>query len=245
MNRLQRQQEYKKDAGVSYGVIAGGRAAHKMLSYVFLFTGVTSAVIYIFFENILSPSFAMLTKLVPNLLMAAWLMLCGLKKGRWIVFVGVIFALLCDMWMQLDRPPLTLIMGIASNLLAFVMYTAFFFVQDREADYKWIVPPAIIFAGLYLVLYPHLDANMRIPVLVYTLSYIVFLWRADSLLAHDNTHAFTAFIGAVMIAVSDGILSFRLFYDIGHSTLYRAAIMLLWWGGILAVCLYARKAARL
>ncbi|MEM5948747.1 lysoplasmalogenase family protein [Spirochaetia bacterium 38H-sp] len=243
MNRPEIKRAYDKDASASYIVIPGGKLAYKVSSIVMLVLGIVSGIVYIFLEDSMPPYLSLITKLIPNFLIAAWLMLHGLSNEKWIVFTGVVFALLCDMWMQIDRPPFTLIMGIASNLLAFVMYTVFFYRQDKEPAYKWVLPSAIVFMGLYLVLYPYLDGIIKLAVFIYSVSYILFLWRASALLAHSKKNAYVAFLGAVMIAVSDGILSFRLFYDIGHSTIYKAAIMLLWWGGIIAVSRYARETA--
>lgn len=133
----------------------------------------------------------------------------SLNFTRWVI-LGLMLSTLGDIFLMLR--PQKFILGLASFLVAHIFYVIAFGYKLENLSLPlisyWAIPIA---AGYFIYLWPRL-AEMKLPVLCYFSAITLMLITATSLyIQHPiNTHALLLF-GAVLFAVSDGLLGYRKF----------------------------------
>ena len=212
---------------------------YRGLSLGFFLIGAASAVAYLLLKEL--PLYLIIAlKVGPTLMMCAWLLLQRVDKSNWAILVGLVFSLLCDVSMALTGD-VFLIAGIVSNMLALIFYTVYYVRSDASLDLERVVPPAVVIGVLYFVLYDWLG-GFWLPVLVYCLIYIAFMWRSSARLGDPDISVRSqnvCFLGSVLITVSDSLLSLLIFKVIPDKPKYSVMVMILWWSGLLMLMLTA------
>ena len=129
---------------------------------------------------------------------------------RGLVLVGLGFSLAGDVLLML--PARAFVAGLASFLVAHVLYIAAFTSSAPTELAPLAVAPFAVAAGLVLrALWPHLG-GLRIPVVLYVLAIALMGWRAGAQwTALGSTAAALALIGAVLFTLSDGVLALNRF----------------------------------
>ena len=212
----------------------------KTASVVMLVLGVVAGALYLLFGNDVSLGLRIALKILPTLLMCCWLVMMKIEKVNWPIFAGLIFSMMCDIAMALTGQ-LFLAAGIVANMLGLIFYIVYFVKTDDGLDLIRVVPGFIIIGVLYFVLFDYLG-TFKIPVLIYCVIYVVFMWRATARLG-DRTISklsqYVCFIGSILVTVSDCLLSLLIFAVIPEKAKYSGMVMLLWWTGLLMLMLTA------
>jgi len=109
-------------------------------------------------------------------------------------------------------PKRKLFPGLASFLLAHVVYIVAFSWGARLSDCPLLVTPFLVFLVVVSVLLlPHLG-RMKVPVIAYELVILVMAWRAlEQWLQVESVPAFAAFLGAILFLFSDTLHGIREF----------------------------------
>lgn len=209
----------------------------KIYSKVLLITGILSALLYIFLHNRVSVPLLMVLKTIPTINMCLWMLSKKLDKYRIFIFIGIVLSMLCDVFMLLNM----VTVGMLFNMIALVFYTIYFVRSDPSLDLLRVIPFTVILTLFYIILYPNLAEN-TIPVLIYCILYTIFLWRSSARIGEEHISPksqWVCFIGCVLLAGSDFLLSLMLFSLIPHSDLLYSIVMVCWWSGLFALMLTA------
>src|SRR5262245_40583208 len=130
------------------------------------------------------------------------------ERFRWLVFAGLLSSLAGDVWLVF---PGGFVRGLASFLIAHVLYIVAF-VPDAAPDARaWLVlvPFAAAGFGMLAYLWRHLGKD-RVPVLVYAAVIVVMGWRAAAramVPGVPEPSGALALVGAALFMVSDGVLA--------------------------------------
>lgn len=209
----------------------------KIYSKILLITGVLCALFYIYLHNRVSVPLLMILKTIPTINMCLWMLYKKLDKINIYIFLGIVFSMLCDIFMLLNM----VTVGMVCNMVALVFYTIYFVRSDPSLDILRVIPFTIILAAFYIILYPNLAEN-TIPVLIYCILYTVFLWRSSARIGEEHISPrsqWVCFIGCILLAGSDFLLSLMLFSLIPNSDLLYSIVMVCWWSGLYALMLTA------
>lgn len=212
----------------------------KCISILLLILGLVSAVLFNVFRYSLPLWQVIVLKMLPTFLMCVWLLLQKIDKANVLVFVGIILAMLGDVFMEIPGE-LFLIIGIIVNSLAIVTFTLYFYFSDRSGDWVRLIPVVIVMGVFYIILYDYL-AELRLPVLVYCIIHTLFLWRSSARFGEEHispTAQYVCFIGCVAVTISDFLLSLTIFGVLPVKGLYTVADMILWWGGLFMLMITA------
>ncbi|MCE4562969.1 lysoplasmalogenase [Maribellus sp. CM-23] len=108
------------------------------------------------------------------------------------------------------------ILGIASFLAAQVFY-AFLFLRTIEISGKksflkkqpvWMIPYIAFGLIVYIVLFPHLDAVLKVAVLVYLIAILIMASTALNRYGNGHPVSFTlVFSGALLFVLSDTLIA--------------------------------------
>jgi len=225
--------------------IKSDRIAKKSESAILFVVGILSCIGFFRFQDSVSLPLEIALKIAPTLMMCVWMLINRLDRINWPIFVGLIFAFICDISMSLPGA-IFIPVGIGFNMLALIFFTVYFIRSDPSIDLIRVIPFTIIMAILFGVLYSHLGAN-KIPVLVYCVLYIVFLWRASARLGDKDISKrsqLVCFLGSVIIAASDSFLSMVIFGIMTKTILLQIVIMGMWWTGLLLLMVTAELKKR-
>ena len=212
----------------------------KWLSVLLFVIGFASAVIFIIGRHTLPLPVTVVLKMIPTLMMALWLITQQIEKSNVLVFVGILLAMIGDLFMELPGETF-LIVGILVNTLAIISFTLYFYFSDRSGDWVRLIPVVIVMGVFYIILYDYL-AELRIPVLVYCTIHALFLWRSSARFGEEHispTAQYVCFIGCVSVTISDFLLSLTIFGVLPNKELYAVADMILWWGGLFMLMITA------
>ena len=149
--------------------------------------------------------------------MCIWMIFKKVDTTNWPIFLGLISSLFCDVFMSLDMVTI----GMGCNMLALIFYTIYFLRSDPGLDLLKVIPFLIIFGVIYAFLYKNLEEN-KIPVLIYCILYVIFLWRSSARIGEEHISKlsqYVCFAGCVSMAFSDLILSITLFNLVASSNL--------------------------
>ncbi len=149
-----------------------------------------------------------------------------------LIIIGLAFSLLGDVFLMLPKD--RFVAGLVSFLVAHLLFIGAM-VSDFGPFYAWkpFIPIAIYMLIFLWILLPK-TGKMTIPVLVYALVIMIFLWQAAGrawvLAGNSSTYAF---FGAVLFVISDSILAYNKFVkpfkpaEFFIMTTYRSALILL------------------
>lgn len=213
---------------------------NRFVSILLFIIGLASAVVFIVFRHSFPLSVTVILKMVPTLMMALWILVQRIDKANVMVFVGLLLAMVGDLFMELPGETF-LMVGIAVNTLAIISFTLYFYFSDRSGDWVRLIPVVIVMGVFYIILYDYL-AELRIPVLIYCIIHTLFLWRSSARFGEEHispTAQYVCFIGCVSVTISDFLLSLTIFGVLPNKELYAVADMILWWGGLFMLMITA------
>jgi alkenylglycerophosphocholine/alkenylglycerophosphoethanolamine hydrolase len=185
-------------------------------------------------------------KPIPVLMLALWV--SGLRvKGRYqlAIIIGLLLSALGDILLEYSEA--TFLLGLAAFLLGHVAYIVAF-LQDTRKLHPFYGTAAYaygFFAAVFLMTTGDLGGMIG-PVYLYILVITTMVWRSAARLDAPGVVRFSALaglIGAILFAVSDSILAFRLFGT--PIQLGGVAVMLTYWLGQLGIALSAWRRGRL
>jgi uncharacterized membrane protein YhhN len=212
----------------------------KGASLLLFIIGLLSAIVFIAFRHTLPLWLAIVLKVVPTLMMCCWIALVKLDKSNVLIFIGLIFSMIGDVFMELNGQTF-LIIGIAANTLGIICYTLYFFFSDKSLDIIRLIPVALVMGVFYIILYNYLG-DLKLPVLVYCAIHTIFLWRSSARFGEEYispTSQYVCFIGCVSLSISDFLLSLTIFGVLPNIALYQTVDMILWWSGLLMLMVTA------
>lgn len=151
---------------------------------------------------------------------------------KYLIITGFIFSLAGDIFIMLPNDKF--VHGIASFFIAHMLFILAF-VTDIGFSFNWIwLIPLLIYAIIFLKLILPKTGKLKIPVIVYTIVIVLFLWQAigRSCITMSDSGKYAMF-GAILFVVSDSILAYTRFfkeYKISsffiHSTYWAALFFL-------------------
>lgn len=212
----------------------------KGASLLLFIIGLLSAIVFIAFRHTLPLWLAIVLKVIPTLMMCCWIALIKLDKSNVLIFIGLIFSMIGDVFMELNGQTF-LIIGIAANTLGIICYTLYFFFSDKSLDIIRLIPVALVMGVFYIILYNYLG-DLKLPVLVYCAIHTVFLWRSSARFGEEYispASQYVCFIGCVSLSISDFLLSLTIFGVLPNISLYQTVDMILWWSGLLMLMITA------
>ena len=205
----------------------------KNTSLLLLIIGLISAIIFIVFRHTLPLPVAVTLKVIPTLMMCLWIILVKLDKINIFIFVGLLFSMFGDVFMELNGQTF-LIIGIIANTLGIICYTLYFFFSDKSLDIIRLIPVAIVMGVFYIILYNFLG-ELKLPVLIYCIIHTLFLWRSSARFGDiyiKPSSQYICFIGCVCVSISDFLLSLTIFGILQNIPMYEIVDMILWWSGL-------------
>ena len=150
----------------------------------------------------------------------------------YLIIAGLVFSLFGDVFLMLPKDKF--VQGLASFLIAHIFYIAAFssgFGPYLGVEY---LMPAVIYASVFLWILLPKTGEMKIPVLIYALVLMIFLWQAMGRYYFlGNQGSFYIIIGALLFVISDTILaytrfikSFKISSALIHSTYWGAQMFI-------------------
>ena len=128
---------------------------------------------------------------------------------RW-VLAGLIASLIGDIFLMLR--PQRFIAGLASFLIAHVLYVLAFYSSVQGSAISWLALVFIPFAAIYLVYLWSKLGSYRWPVVGYFMAIGSMLFFASALfIVEMSLMSKYALVGALLFALSDGVLAYRKF----------------------------------
>ena len=143
----------------------------------------------------------------------------GVAGYRQAVVAALVFSLAGDVLLML--PSDRFVAGLATFLVAHLLYIHAFTRTGFRATWWLVVPFALYAAALLRVLLPHLDPGLKVPVIVYAAALAVMAWQACERAAAATpgsaaartaaAGAMLAAAGAVLFVASDSALAVNRF----------------------------------
>jgi uncharacterized membrane protein YhhN len=151
-----------------------------------------------------------------------------------LILAGLVFSLLGDVFLMLPKE--RFVAGLVSFLVAHLLFIGAM-VSDFGPYYAWIpFVPIAIYMGVFLWILLPKTGKMTLPVLVYALVIMLFLWQAAGrawYLAGDSSSY--AFYGALLFVISDSVLAYNKF--VRPFKLAEFSIMLTYWSALVLLAL--------
>lgn len=210
------------------------------MSIAFFCVGFVAVIAFNVFRHSVSLNAAVALKIVPSLMMCAWIILISLDKSNALIFIGLVFSLIGDVFMELPGET-SFIIGIGTNTIGILCYAIHFYLSERSFDGLRLIPVAIVMGVFYLILFDYLD-ELAIPVLIYCMIHTLFIWRASARLGKGKipfASQYLCFCGCVSITISDFLLSLTLFGVVRNDVKFQVVDMVLWWSGLFLLALTA------
>ena len=212
-----------------------------LLKKLLIVLGIASGIAFIALFLQTSVEVKIITKLLPTMCLALYLLLSKVSKRNLFVFLGILFSMTGDFFMIFDSQQVLLGIGILTNLLGIICYLIYFlgFSKELKLDYIW--PVLIIIAVMYVLLFNNLGP-MQVPVFLYCSFFVLLVWRANIAKDAVKTKAgLYLFWSALSLIISDCLLSLMLFNIIEFSILLYGIEMALWWGGLFGLAIFSVK----
>ncbi len=216
-----------------------------MRAKLFLILGVLFALAFIIGQIVDNPSLRLITKPVPVLLMALYVVLVPEKGAfQWLIVAGLLLGALGDFFLELS--PNAFLWGLTAFLIGHLFYITAFTLDTRRP--AWIFA---VFAYLYgLILFSYLDMGkinrtgemsaMALPVALYILVITTMVWRAAARFHAPGVPELSGragLMGAILFALSDSLLAILLFVQpLPYASIL---VILLYWLGQLGITLAA------
>ena len=175
-------------------------------------------------------------KAIPLLCLLLWLWPPRTRYAR-LIYTGLVLSLMGDMLLEVK--PSLFLPALGAFLLAHVTYVTAYLAVSRVPKPVRGLPFALLAVGASAFLGPRLG-ELALPVVLYIVVICTMVWRAAAMqgeagLARREQRL--ALAGALMFAMSDGLLAIRLFVHPTTSLGY--PVMLLYWTGQLCIALSA------
>lgn len=181
------------------------------------------ALLHLFAEDALGPV-APFVKMAPVAILGALVLRAPRSPGRRLAGFGLVMGALADAVIEFS-----FLGGLATFLLAHLLYIAAFVRVDRHPRLLRLVPVALWAAVALPVLVSHAGA-LALPVLVYGIVIFTMIWRAAAAWEVPGWNAGTiGLLGAMLFGLSDTLLGYvRFVAPLPASNLL---IMGTYWGG--------------
>lgn len=190
-----------------------------------------SALLHLFAEDSLGP-WAPLVKMIPVAILGGLVLRAPGTPARRLAGLGLVVGAVADAAIEFS-----FIAGLATFLVAHLLYIAAFVRVDRRLRLARLLPVALWAAAALPVLVTH-AGPLAIPVLVYGIVIFTMIWRAAAAVDGFGWNAGTiGLLGAILFGLSDTLLGYSRFVAQGQAgalQLLPAAdflIMGTYWGG--------------
>ncbi len=151
-----------------------------------------------------------------------------------LILTGLVFSLVGDIFLML--PSNEFVKGLASFLVARIFFTVSFVIGFGPYYEILILLPIIIIAMVFLFKVLPKTNKLKIPVLLYSLVLVIFLWQATGRFYYlGDTSALFTFIGAVLFVFSDSVLGYARFAR--NSIFSVITIHVTYWGALVFIAL--------
>lgn len=129
---------------------------------------------------------------------------------KYLIIIGLFLSLFGDVFLML--PSDKFVQGLASFLVAHIFYIwAFTLGFGPYFEFSFLIPVAI-YAIIFLWIILPKTANLKLPVFIYALMLLVFMWQATGRFFYlAETTALFTILGAVLFVISDSVLAFDRF----------------------------------
>jgi len=129
---------------------------------------------------------------------------------KYLIIIGLVLSLFGDIFLML--PSDKFIQGLASFLVAHIFYIwAFTLGFGPYFEFQLLIPAAIYAIVFLWILLPK-TGKMKLPVLIYALMLMVFMWQATGRFFYlADASALYSILGAVLFVISDSVLAFDRF----------------------------------
>ncbi len=155
----------------------------------------------------------MVTKPIPVLLMAIYLLMLPGKQGfQWLVILGLIFGLSGDILLEYSQS--TFLFGLISFLIGHIFYIIAFLSDCRSPGWGYAIFIYLYGVALYGFLETGSLGDMALPVMLYVLVITTMVWRAAARYNAPGVNQESAkagMIGALLFLASDSLLALTLF----------------------------------
>ncbi|PLX04378.1 MAG: lysoplasmalogenase [Marinilabiliales bacterium] len=149
-----------------------------------------------------------------------------------LIIVGLLFSLAGDIFLMHPRD--RFVFGLGSFLIAHILFIIAISDGLNSVYDFLILLPAALYTLIFLKLILPKTGEMKLPVIVYALVLMIFLWQASVEYYYSaEVSAFYAFLGAVLFVISDSFLAHarfigKKFYSIAviHITYWMALVYL-------------------
>ncbi len=129
--------------------------------------------------------------------------------NKWIL-IGLVFSLVGDVFLMLR--PQKFISGLLSFLVAHLCYVYAFYQSVKGNDIHWLALSLLPLGLIYLAILWKYLGKYRLPVIAYFVAIGSMLFFASALLIVEmSLMSKYALVGAILFAISDGILARRKF----------------------------------
>ena len=158
----------------------------------------------------------------------------GYSVYSYLIISGLVLSLIGDIYLML--PSDKFVHGLVSFLIAHIFYiVAFGWGFGPYFEIIYLIPAAIYTLVFLWILLPK-TGKMKLPVLVYALVLMIFLWQATGRYYYlAETTALYTFAGAVLFVISDSILAYGRF--VKNYKLSPLLIHITYWGAQVAIAL--------
>jgi uncharacterized membrane protein YhhN len=206
------------------------------MSYLLLLI-VLSGLLHITGLYVKSPSLKMVFKPLTTVL----IIYLAFRQGgdvfpfyKTMILIGLGLSLVGDVFLMLPRE--RFVAGLVSFLLAHIFFIVAFTANGGPFwNWFYLAPVFVYFALLSNILLKH-TGKMTLPVLVYSLVILFFVWQAAGRYdVQPTVSAAYGFYGAVLFALSDSLLAYNKFVKTLKAA--PALVMVLYWGALYFIAL--------
>ncbi len=199
--------------------------------------GAVGAAVFLLGVGLESFALRLGAKAIPILCLLLWLWPPHERHTRWIS-AGLVLSLVGDLLLELG--PRWFLPGLGAFLLAHLAYVVAYLALARAPRLPRAAPFALLALGAGVFLWPGLG-EMALPVVAYIVVICTMMWRASALMGVPSLarrEQWAALVGAILFAMSDSLLAFKLFVSPVPGSSY--VIILLYWAGQLGIASSAR-----
>ncbi len=144
--------------------------------------------------------------------------------------LGFLFSWVGDLFMMYAADFLYFILGISSFLVVQILYVFLFLrtinISGKKPFLKkkpvWLIPYIAFGLMVYILLFPHLDAVLRLAIFVYMVALLTMSAMALNRFGNGHPISFTlVFVGSLFFVVSDTLIAVnRFFAEIPYEGLF-------------------------
>lgn len=152
----------------------------------------------------------------------------------YLIIAGLVFSLFGDVFLMLPKDKF--IQGLASFLIAHIFYIVAFGLGFGPYFELGYLIPAAIYTILFLWILLPKTGKMKMPVTIYAIVLMIFLWQALGRYYYlGNQASLYIIVGAVLFVISDSILAYARF--VRNFKLSQTLIHITYWSAQLFIAL--------